>query len=66
MTAPYHEGELAVQRRVGVLAIDLETWRRMRINGRVRAVGPPLTVDVAEVYANCPKYIQSGSDEAGD
>lgn len=51
--------DLAPGRRVGGLAIDLATRRRLRINGRVRTIGESaLTIDVEESFANCPKYIQ--------
>ena len=47
---------------VGLLAIDLATRRRMRINGTARclAVGEAegLELLAQEVYSNCPKYIQ--------
>lgn len=42
---------------VGLLAIEPETRRRMRINGRSRSDGDGLVVETDEVYANCPKYI---------
>ena len=46
-------------RRVGLLFIDPGTRRRYRVNGRVQdADADPLTVEVAEAYPNCPKYIQ--------
>lgn len=51
--------DLAPGRRVGGLAIDLATRRRLRINGRVRTIGPSaLAIEVEESFANCPKYIQ--------
>jgi predicted pyridoxine 5'-phosphate oxidase superfamily flavin-nucleotide-binding protein len=43
---------------VGLLAIELSTRRRLKINGPVQRVGNTLSVDVAESYAICPKYIQ--------
>lgn len=45
--------------QVGILAIDLATRRRLRINGPLRHLHDEvweLTVD--EAYPNCPKYIQ--------
>ena len=46
-------------RRAGLLFIDPGTRRRYRVNGRVQdADADPLTVEVAEAYPNCPKYIQ--------
>ncbi len=46
---------------VGMIAIEPATRRRMRINGRSYPDGPGLRVDVDQVYANCPKYIQKRS-----
>jgi hypothetical protein len=44
---------------VGLLAIELETRRRLRINGRVsRTTKASIEIDVREAYPNCPKYIQ--------
>ncbi len=47
---------------VGALFIELETRRRMRVNGTIElrpgdAMGAVLSAK--EVYANCPKYIQA-------
>jgi predicted pyridoxine 5'-phosphate oxidase superfamily flavin-nucleotide-binding protein len=48
-----HEGD-----PVGLLAIEFEIRRRMRINGRIAAdAGDGFTVHVEEACANCPKYI---------
>ncbi len=45
---------------VGVLVLDLERRRRLRINGRVAEVsGDALEIRTEEVFGNCPKYIQS-------
>ena len=50
----------------GLLAIDLATRRRMRVNGRlVYAAGRPITIRVDQVYSNCPKYIQRRAAEEG-
>lgn len=47
-------------RPVGLQAIDPQSRRRMRLNGRVaRFDGEVLDVALREVYANCPKYIQA-------
>lgn len=52
-------GPLKPGARLGGLAIDLATRRRLRINGKVREVTDAnLLVDVTESYPNCPKYIQ--------
>jgi predicted pyridoxine 5'-phosphate oxidase superfamily flavin-nucleotide-binding protein len=47
------------ERQLGILVIELATRRRLRINGNV-AVNTPdlLVIEVAESFANCPKYIQ--------
>jgi hypothetical protein len=43
---------------VGVLAIELETRKRLRVNGTVRTFDSArLEVDVREALPNCPKYI---------
>jgi hypothetical protein len=44
---------------LGMLVIDLESRRRLRINGTIDLVGPTvLAVRVEEVFGNCLKYIQ--------
>jgi hypothetical protein len=44
---------------VGLLAIDLRTRRRMRVNGRLVGSSEDTIVLLADqVYSNCPKYIQ--------
>jgi len=42
---------------VGMLAIDLATRKRYRINGTMRRDGDQLVLEVDEAYPNCPKYI---------
>jgi predicted pyridoxine 5'-phosphate oxidase superfamily flavin-nucleotide-binding protein len=50
----------------GLLAIDLATRRRMRVNGRLEhTAGRPITIRVDQVYSNCPKYIQRRAVEQG-
>ncbi|MFI8194310.1 pyridoxamine 5'-phosphate oxidase family protein [Streptomyces sp. NPDC085946] len=44
--------------RIGMIAIEPATRRRMRINGRARREGDGLRVDLDQVIANCPKYLQ--------
>ncbi len=52
-------GRLAVGRDTGLLAIELTTRRRLRINGRVERLSPDeIVVHVRESVPNCPKYIQ--------
>ncbi|NIK62389.1 pyridoxamine 5'-phosphate oxidase family protein [Kribbella shirazensis] len=45
-------------RDVGMIAIEPETRRRVRINGRAHADERGLYVQADQVLANCPKYIQ--------
>lgn len=48
----------------GLLAIDLATRHRMRVNGRLEhAVHRPIAIRVDQVYSNCPKYIQRRAAE---
>lgn len=57
---------LRTGRFAGLLAIDLATRRRMRVNGRLEhTAGRPITIRVDQVYSNCPKYIQRRPVEAG-
>ena len=50
---------LRVGADVGLLAIELASRRRLRINGVVSRVDAArIDVDVHEAYPNCPKYIQ--------
>ena len=45
--------------RIGMLAIELATRRRLRVNGNLTRVNDEkLRIDVIEAYGNCPKYIQ--------
>lgn len=45
--------------QVGMLAIELASRRRLRINGRITQDSDhELTLSVEESYPNCPKYIQ--------
>lgn len=45
--------------QVGMLAIELASRRRLRINGRIsRLSEDSLQLHVEESYPNCPKYIQ--------
>jgi predicted pyridoxine 5'-phosphate oxidase superfamily flavin-nucleotide-binding protein len=49
-----------VGRPIGMIGIEPSSRRRIRINGRIQTVdGDVLTISTAEVYANCPKYIQA-------
>ena len=44
---------------VGLIAIDLATRRRLRVNGHVTARTPgAILIAADQAYSNCPKYIQ--------
>jgi uncharacterized protein len=45
--------------QIGLLAIEFETRRRMRANGRAEVDEDSITVHTEEVFSNCPKYIQA-------
>lgn len=49
---------LAHPARIGTLAVEPATRRRMRLNGRAEPTTIGLRIAVDQVYANCPKYIQ--------
>ncbi|MFD1663469.1 pyridoxamine 5'-phosphate oxidase family protein [Streptomyces caeni] len=44
--------------RVGTIALDPRTRRRMRLNGRSRPAAPGLAIEADQVFSNCPKYLQ--------
>lgn len=50
---------LKINDQIGLLAIEFETRRRMRANGRAQIVEDSLIVNTEEVFSNCPKYIQA-------
>ncbi|PXX54630.1 hypothetical protein DFR70_12471 [Nocardia tenerifensis] len=43
--------------RVGMIALQPQRRRRMRVNGAATAEGGGLRIATDQVYANCPKYI---------
>ncbi|WP_436761126.1 pyridoxamine 5'-phosphate oxidase family protein [Streptosporangium sp. V21-05] len=45
--------------RIGMLAIEPLSRRRMRVNGTLSREGGRLIVRTEQAYANCPKYIQA-------
>ena len=49
---------LAARPELGLLVIDPQTRQRLRINGRARLSAEEMTLDLDQVYGNCPKYIQ--------
>jgi predicted pyridoxine 5'-phosphate oxidase superfamily flavin-nucleotide-binding protein len=58
---------LESSRFAGLLAIDLTTRRRMRVNGVLeRESGGEIVIRVEQAYSNCPKYIQRRSVERED
>ena len=62
---PLSEG-VAPGRPLGILVIDPERRRRLRVNGRVaRADRDAIEVRTEEVFGNCPKYIQARAHEPG-
>lgn len=44
--------------RVGTLALDPRTRRRMRLNGLLCPTPRGFAVEAEQVFANCPKYLQ--------
>ena len=60
---PLREG-LQVDRPLGVLVLDPERRRRLRVNGRVIAADAgSIALRTEEVFGNCPKYIQARAPE---
>lgn len=51
--------------KVGMLAIDLATRRRLRLNGDAERRPDGIYVRTSQVYANCHKYIQIREPKAG-
>jgi predicted pyridoxine 5'-phosphate oxidase superfamily flavin-nucleotide-binding protein len=57
-------GGLSGGRALGVLVLDPERRRRLRINGRVSdAPADAIEIQTEEVFGNCPKYIQARAPE---
>lgn len=54
---PLRAAVTATPRRVGMIAIQPQTRRRMRVNGLATPTGPGLLLRPDQVYSNCPKYI---------
>ncbi|MFC3885656.1 pyridoxamine 5'-phosphate oxidase family protein [Bacillus songklensis] len=50
---------LKTHEQIGILAIDFQTRKRMRINGKARIADDVIQVKTEQVYSNCPKYIQA-------
>ncbi len=47
--------------RVGTIALDPRTRRRMRLNGRLHRTPRGFAVEADQVFSNCPKYLQRRS-----
>lgn len=56
LTDPFWEN-LNSDEHIGVLVIDLQSRRRLRINGTGHVANGVLNLRVEESYGNCPKYI---------
>lgn len=54
----------AVDGPVGGLALEPSTRRRLRLNGRAASGEDGITIELDEVYSNCPKYIATRELEA--
>ncbi|MBI3651571.1 MAG: pyridoxamine 5'-phosphate oxidase family protein [Acidobacteria bacterium] len=63
---PLYEN-LKFNHQIGVLVIEPATRRRMRLNGAAALLADgSLHIKAAQVYANCPKYIQAREWEFRD
>jgi predicted pyridoxine 5'-phosphate oxidase superfamily flavin-nucleotide-binding protein len=45
--------------QIGLLAIEFENRRRMRVNGKAWIAEDTIFIQTEEVFSNCPKYIQA-------
>lgn len=55
---PLAEALATAGTRVGTIALDPRTRRRMRLNGTLEVTGRGFVVRAEQVFANCPKYLQ--------
>ncbi|MFJ9941342.1 pyridoxamine 5'-phosphate oxidase family protein [Streptomyces erythrochromogenes] len=55
---PLAEALATAGTRVGTIALDPRTRRRMRLNGTLAATPRGFAVEAEQVFANCPKYLQ--------
>ena len=66
---PLHDVVGRPDQQVGMIAIEPQTRRRMRVNGIVQPTQHGLRIHPDQVYSNCPKYISrrhiEGVDAAG-
>lgn len=54
---PLHDVLTGKPHRVGMIAVQPQTRRRMRVNGIAVPTGSGLLIQPDQVYSNCPKYI---------
>lgn len=54
---PLHDVLQQPDQQVGMIAIEPQTRRRMRVNGLAQPTEGGLRIDPDQVYSNCPKYI---------
>ncbi|MHA3021244.1 pyridoxamine 5'-phosphate oxidase family protein [Mycobacterium sp. BMJ-28] len=54
---------LRTPRRIGMIAVEPQTRRRMRVNGTAAPHDGGLLIHTDQVYSNCPKYISRRSIE---
>ncbi len=60
---------LATDPRIGMLALDPSTRRRIRVNGTASIGAEAVTISVVETFGNCRQYIQQrppGGPEPGE
>ncbi|MFD9412906.1 pyridoxamine 5'-phosphate oxidase family protein [Streptomyces sp. NPDC059989] len=55
---PLAEALATAGTRVGTIALDPRTRRRMRLNGTLAVTPGGFAVEAERVFANCPKYLQ--------
>lgn len=54
---PLHDVVRRPGQRIGMIAIEPQTRRRMRVNGVAQPTDDGLRIHPDQVYSNCPKYI---------
>ncbi len=61
---PLHNLLRSPDQRVGMIAIEPQSRRRMRVNGTAQPTANGLRIHPDQVYSNCPKYISRRHIEA--
>ncbi|MCX2480629.1 pyridoxamine 5'-phosphate oxidase family protein [Pedobacter sp. MC2016-15] len=51
-------GNISTDNQIGSLFIELDSRKRLRVNGSVTMEGSKIELSVDQSYPNCPKYIQ--------